>query len=74
MTRMGENTYVDELLANVRDVVGVRVVRVHVFDGSENSVRIERVIVLPDVILDHLVKELPTNVVIWGKRLIVVCN
>lgn len=33
-------TYVDKLLSNVGDVIGVRVVRVHILDGSEDPVRI----------------------------------
>ena len=53
-------------------VVGVRVVCVHVLDRSKDSVRIESVVVLPDVVLDHRVEELPTDVVRGRQTLIVV--
>lgn len=58
----------------MRPVVGVGVIGVHVFDGAENSVWIKRVIVLPDVILHHDVKELPPDVVSWSQTLVVVCK
>ena len=58
----------------MRPVVWIRVVCVHILDGSKNSVRVECVVVLPDVVLDHSVEELPADVVRWGQALVVVCK
>ena len=59
-------TYIDEFLPDVRPVVGVGVVGVHVLDGVEDAFRVERVVVLLDVVPHHHVEKLPTDVV--GRR------
>ena len=58
----------------MRPVVWIGVVCVHILDGSKNSVRVECVVVLPDVVLHHRVEELPADVVRWGQALVVVCK
>ena len=50
----------------MRPVVGVRVVCVHVLDGVEDALRVERVVVLLDVVPHHHVEKLPADVV--GRR------
>ena len=66
------STYVDKFLAYVRPIIWVWIVRVHVFDGIENSLWIQRVVVLVDVVVDHRVEEVPADVVIGGQRLVVI--
>ena len=61
-----KSTHIDEFLANMRPVVGVRVVGVHVLDGVEDALRVERVVVLLDVVPHHHVEKLPADVV--GRR------
>ena len=63
-------THIDKLLPDVGSVVGVRVVGVHVLDGSEYPLRVECVVVLHDMVPHHCVKKFPSNVVPWGQRLI----
>ena len=58
----------------MRPVVWIGVVCVHILDGSKNSVRVERVVVLPDVVLHHRVEELPADVVGRSQALVVVCK
>ena len=58
----------------MRPVVWIRVVCVHILDGSKNSVRVECVVVLPDVVLDHSVEELPADVIGRSQALVVVCK
>ena len=53
-------------------VVGIGIVGVHILDRSKYSVRIESVVVLPDVVLDHRVEKLPPDVVRRGQALVVV--
>ena len=57
-------TYVYKLFPDMRFIVGIRVVSVHVFDGTKNTFWIERVIILHYVISDHNIKEWPSNVII----------
>ena len=56
----------------MRPVVGIGIVGVHVLDGVEDAVRVERVIVLPDVVLHHHVDDLPADVVGGGQAHVVV--
>ena len=67
-------TYIDKLLSDMRPVVWIGVVCVHILDGSKNSVRVECVVVLPDVVLHHRVEELPADVVGRSQALVVVCK
>ena len=67
-------SHVDELLPDVRAVVGVGVVGVHVLDGLEDALRVERVVVLVDVVPHHRVEEVPVDVVVRGEALVVVCG
>ena len=69
---MKRKTHIDELLPDVRAVVGIWVVGVHVLDGVEDAVGVEGVVVLPDVVLHHHVEELPADVVRGGQALVVV--
>ena len=69
---MKRKTHIDELFPDVRAVVGVRVVSVHVLDGVEDAIGVEGVVVLPDVVLHHHVEELPADVVGGGQALVVV--
>ena len=48
----------------MRFIIWIRVVSVHVFDGTKNTFWIERVIILHYVISDHDIKEWPSNVII----------
>ena len=67
-----KSTHIDEFLANMRPVVGVRVVGVHVLDGVEDALRVQCVIVLLDVVPHHHVEKLPTDVVGWSQSFILI--
>ena len=56
----------------MRPVVRVRVVRVHVLDGVEDALGVERVVVLLDVVADHHVEEVPPDVVVGSQGLVFV--
>ena len=59
-------THIDKFLPDVRPVVGIRVVGVHVLDGVEDALRVQCVVVLLDVVPHHHVEKLPADVV--GRR------
>ena len=65
-------SHVDELLPNVRAIVGIWVVRVHVLDCVEDAFRVESVVVLHDVIADHHIEEFPTHVIVGGQSLVLI--
>ncbi len=65
-------SYVDVFLSDVRFVVGVRIVGVHVLDGVEDAVRVEGVVVAPHVVLHHHVEEVPAQVEPRGQRLVLI--
>lgn len=62
----------DVLLADVREVLGVGPVGVHVLDGAEDAVRIVRVVVAVDVLSDLGVKEPLRHVKVGQHALVVV--
>ena len=67
-------THIDKLLPDVRPVVGVRVVGVHVLDGVEYALRVQRVVVLLDVVPHHHVEEVPPDVVGRRQSFILICK
>ena len=56
----------------MRLIVGIRIVGIHIFDGTKNSLWIERIIVLHDMIPDHDIKKWPTDIVIWRQSLVLI--
>ncbi len=67
-------THVDEFLSDVRSVVRVRIVGIHVLNCLENTLRVQSVVILPDVIFHHLIEKLPPNVVSRSQTFIVICK
>ena len=69
-----KNTHIYEFLPDMRFVVGIWIICVHVFDGTIYSLWVQSVIVLHNMISDHYVKKRPSNIVIWCQGLIVICG
>ena len=67
-------TYVDKLLPDMRSVVGVRVISIHVFYSSKDPLRIQSVIVLHYMISDHRIEKVPSNVISRCQGLVFICK
>ena len=60
------STYIYEFFSDMRLVVWIWIIGVHIFDGPKNAFRIQCVVVLPNVVSHHHVKKIPSNIVIWS--------